>query len=277
MADAKIHVHSSGEAGLSVNSYLVETENGVVAVDAQLLVGEARALRAEFEALGKPLLAVLLTHAHGDHVAGVTEFVDSPDVPIIALPSVEEVMRETENEKHAQWKPVFGDEWVDGWTYPTRFVSDLDTVEFDGVVYRIHDLGPGGDSDANSIWIVEGGPRVAFTGDIFFNGTHSYIADGRVLAWLANLENARTLLADAGTLHPGHGPEGDVEDLETQRAYLLSYIAAVREISGGEAALTEDGKGELSARMEAYLPNAPLTFMISLSADAVAAELAGRG
>jgi glyoxylase-like metal-dependent hydrolase (beta-lactamase superfamily II) len=281
MADAKIHVYSSSEAGLAVNSYLVETENGVVAVDAQLLVSEARAFRTKLEALNKPLLAVLVTHPHGDHVAGTTELVMSTDgsseVPIAALPSVERVMRETEDEKRAQWEPVFGNEWVQSWTYPNRFVSDRETVEFDGVVYRVHDIGPGGDSEANSIWIVEEGLRAAFTGDLFFNGTHSYVADGFVLAWLANLEYARSLLAEAGTLYPGHGPEASLDRLEAQKAYLLAYSVAVRELSGGEPVLTESAKEELEARMETYLPGAPLRFMVALSADAVAAELAGRG
>lgn len=57
----------------------------------------------------------------------------------------------------------------------------------------------------------------------------------------------------------------------------MAYSAAVRELSGGEPALTETAKEELTARMEAYLPGAPLKFMIGLSADAVAAELAGWG
>ena len=276
--EPKIHTHASGEEGLTVNAYLVETENGAVAVDATLTVSEARAFRAELEALHKPLLAVLLTHPHGDHVAGVTELVGSPEVPILALPSVEKVMRETEEEKHAQWSPVFGDEWIPKWTYPNRFVKDCETVEFDGVTFRVHDLGPGGDSDANSMWIIEnGGPRVAFAGDIAFNSTHSYIADGYVLAWLANLENVRALLTDVERIYPGHGAEASLDLLETQKAYLLTYCAAVKELSDGAPSLTEAAGEELERRMEEYLPDAPLKFMIDLSADAVAAELAGRG
>ena len=276
--EPKIHTHASGEEGLAVNAYLVETDNGAVAIDATLTVSEARAFRGELEALRKPLLAVLLTHPHGDHVAGVTELVGSAEVPILALPSVEKVMRDTEDEKHSQWGPVFGDEWIPKWTYPNRFVEDRETVEFDGVTYRVHDLGPGGDSDANSMWIIEnGGPRVAFTGDIAFNGTHSYIADGHVLAWLANLENARTLLADVEKIYPGHGAAASLDLLESQKAYLLTYCATVKELSDGAPALTEAAGEELERRMEEYLPDAPLKFMIDLSADAVAAELAGRG
>ena len=150
-------------------------------------------------------------------------------------------------------------------------------MEFDGVTYRVYELGPGGDSDANSVWIAEGGPRVAFTGDLVFNGTHSYMADGYILAWLANIESARALLADVEKIYPGHGPEASPGLLEAQKAYLLTYCAVVKELSGGEPALAEAAKEELVARMEKYLPNAPLTFMIGLSADAVAAELAGQG
>ena len=273
----KIHTHASGEEGLAVNAYLAETENGAVAVDATLTVSEARAFRAELDALNKPLLAVLLTHPHGDHVAGVTELVGSSEVPILALPSVEKVMRETEDEKHAQWGPIFGDEWIPKWTYPNRFVEDRETVEFDGVTFQVHDLGPGGDSNANSIWVIEnGGPKVAFTGDIAFNGTHSYIADGYVLAWLANLENARTLLTDVEKIYPGHGAEASLDLLETQKAYLLTYCATVKELSDGARALTEEAGEELERRMEEYIPDAPLKFMIDLSTDAVAAELAGQ-
>jgi glyoxylase-like metal-dependent hydrolase (beta-lactamase superfamily II) len=51
-----------------VNAYLVETDNGVVAVDSLLTVTESRAMRAAPERLGKPLLAVLLTHSHPDPI-----------------------------------------------------------------------------------------------------------------------------------------------------------------------------------------------------------------
>src|SRR5262245_416661 len=62
-----VHTYRSGETGLFVNSYLVEGADGVVAVDAPLLLSDGRAFRARFEALGKPLLGVLVMHPHPDH------------------------------------------------------------------------------------------------------------------------------------------------------------------------------------------------------------------
>ena len=271
----QVHAYSAGEAGLAVNAYLVETEHGVVAVDATLTVSDSRALRARADALGKPLLAVLVTHAHPDHVAGITELVGDRDVPILALPSVEHLMRAFEEPKRAQWGPVFGDEWVGAWTYPNRLVGDGEAVAFDGATFRVHDLGPGGDCDANSIWVLEGAPRAAFVSDLVFNGTHVYTADGRILAWLANLERFRPLLVGVPTLYPGHGLPGDPSLLDQQRDYLLAYCAAVRDLSGGMPSLTEEAKRELGERMGRFRPRAPLGFMVALGADAVAAELAG--
>jgi glyoxylase-like metal-dependent hydrolase (beta-lactamase superfamily II) len=271
----RIHAHVSGEPGILANAYLVESAHGVVAVDATLTRSESRALRADIDALGKPLLAVLITHAHPDHVAGLTEVVGATDTPIMALASVAELMRATEAAKHAQWGPVFKDEWIGQWTYPTHIVGDHEAVTFDGLTYRIHDLGPGGDCDANGIWVVEGPSRVAFVGDLVFNGTHVYTADAHILAWLANLERARTLLVDVPTLYPGHGGPGGHDLLDAQHDYLLAYCRAVKELAAGQPTLSEQAKERLVARIETIRPGAGLGFMIALGADAVAAELAG--
>jgi glyoxylase-like metal-dependent hydrolase (beta-lactamase superfamily II) len=272
---ARIHPHVSGEGGILANAYLIETTNGVVAVDATLTHSESRALRARVDALGKPLLALLITHAHPDHVAGLTNLVGTADTPILALRAVTDLMRATEAAKHAQWKPVFGDDWIDRWTYPTQIVRDREAVTFDGITYRVYDLGAGGDCDANGIWIMEAEPRAAFVGDLVFNGTHVYTADDHILAWLANLEIVRPILTDVEALYPGHGSPGGLDLLDAQRDYLLAYCAAVKELAAGQPVLAEEATERLVARMEAIRPGAGLGFMITLGADAVAAELAG--
>jgi glyoxylase-like metal-dependent hydrolase (beta-lactamase superfamily II) len=273
----RIHAHVSGEPGILATAYLVESAHGVVAVDATLTRSESRALRARINALGKPLLAALITHAHPDHVAGLTEVVGAAGTPILALGAVADLMRATEAAKHAQWGPIFKEEWIGQWTYPTQTVRDQDTVTFDGLTYRVHDLGPGGDCDANGIWVLEGEPRAAFVGDLVFNGTHVYMADDHVLAWLANLERSRDLLAGVPTLYPGHGAPGGHELLDAQHDYLLAYCRAVKELAGGQPALSAEAKEQLVARMERFRPGAALGFMITLSADAVATELAAHG
>jgi glyoxylase-like metal-dependent hydrolase (beta-lactamase superfamily II) len=270
-----IHTYTSGEQGLFVNAYLIETTNGLVAVDATLTRSDSRAFRHLVETLEKPLLAVLLTHAHPDHVAGITELIEGKDIPIVAPLAVKQVMEQTEQAKHAQWGPVYQEEWIRHWTYPTSLVKDRETVTFDGLSYQVYDLGPGGDCDANAIWVADTHPKVAFVGDLIFNGMHSYVADDHVLGWLANLERARSFLQGVETLYLGHGATGGVDLLNQQRNYLLAYCEAVKDLAGEQPVLSEQGKEELVRRMQRLYPDAGLTFMISLGADVVAAELAG--
>jgi len=273
----KIHAHASGEGGIFANAYLVETDHGVVAVDATLTVSESRAFRAMLDAPGKPLLAVLLTHAHPDHVAGIGELVRGREAPVVALTSVAEMMREIEEPKRRQWQPVFKDEWIPRWTHPTRFVRDGEVLVLDGARFRAHDMGGGGDCRANTIWVLEGEPPVAFIGDLVFEGVHSYLADGQSEEWLANLGKARGLLADASAIYPGHGRSGTLRLLDGQERYLHAYRAAVSTLAAGRASLSADQKEALTARMRAFLPGAGLEFMIGLGADAIAGELAHSG
>lgn len=223
--------------------------------------------------MGKPLLAVLITHAHPDHVAGTINLVGKSDVPVYATSSVEELARSLEEPKRAQWKPVFGDDWIDEWMFPNQVVADRDTVVLDGVTFRVYDIGPGGDCDANSIWIMETDQSAAFVGDLVFSGTHVYLADGKVLPWLANIERFRPLLSTANAIYPGHGAPGGTELLAAQRDYLLAYSASIRNLMDGNGTLDEGAKQELIERMERFRPGSPLGFMIPLSAEAVASEL----
>jgi glyoxylase-like metal-dependent hydrolase (beta-lactamase superfamily II) len=273
-----IHTHSSGESGIYSNAYLVETDNGVVAIDSTLTVSESNSLKSKIEAIDKPLLAILLTHPHPDHVAGVTNLMNSrnvsENVKIVATQEVDRIIRATEEPKRKQWTPVFKEEWIGKWTYPNKIVNDGETLTFDGISYRLIDLGPGGDSDANSIWILDAQPKAAFVGDLVFNGTHSYIADNHLSDWLVNIERARKLLADADRIYPGHGDAGSLELFDVQKTYLQKYSAAIRKIANGRTALIEGEKQQLTTIMEQFLQGNRLSFLIALSADAVAAELA---
>jgi hypothetical protein len=73
---------------------------------------------------------------------------------------------------------------------------------------------------------------------------------------------------------PVHNGPGLLAD---QRRYLLYYRELIRRLSGGEPQLSEAARSELSTAVQAFLPDAPLTWMIELGADAVAAELAAVG
>ena len=272
-----IYTYTAAANGLFVNAYLVETGDGVVAIDAGLLVSDARALRARLDALHKPLLAVLVTHGHPDHFNGVVELVSGQrDVPVYATPEGKAVIDEVAEPKRAQWSPIYGDEWPAQTAYPDAVVDDGATLAIGGLRIRAHELGPC-ESASEALYIVQGpddDAPVAFTGDLFYNAHHSYNADGFTGAWLDALDRARDLLAGIDTLYPGHGRPAGLEALDAQRRYQLMLREAVRNLAHGEPSLSDAAKAELTARMAAFLPDPALEWLVALGADAVAAELA---
>jgi glyoxylase-like metal-dependent hydrolase (beta-lactamase superfamily II) len=198
------------------------------------------------------------------------------DVPIYATPEGKAVIDEVAEPKRAQWSPTYGDEWPAQTAYPSATVDDGETLTIGGLRIRAHELGPC-ESASEALYVVEGpddGPPVAFTGDLFYNGHHSYNADGFTAAWLDALDRAPALLAGIDTLYPGHGRPAGPEALDAQRRYQLMLREAVRNLAGGERALSDAAKEELTARMSAFLPDPALAWLVGLSADAVAAELA---
>ena len=267
-----VHTYRSGETGLFVNSYLVEGADGVVAIDAPLLLSDGRAFRARLEALRKPLLGVLVTHPHPDHYNTITELLASEDVPVIAHRDVDREIRAGDDAKRAQWGPLFGDEWPARATFPNRTVSDEEAVEFDDLRFTAWDFGTC-ESASETVWLLGDGD-VAFVGDLAFHGTHAYLADGHTDAWLRALDRAEEALAAIGTLYVGHGPLASPTVLAEQRRYLLMVREAIARVASGRAQLGEDDASRVASMMERYLPGAPLSWLVAAGASAVAAELA---
>lgn len=270
-----VHTYRSGETGLFVNSYLVEGERGVVAVDAPLLISDGRAFRARLEALKKPLLGVLVTHPHPDHYNTITELLAGDDVPVIALGDVAREIRDHDDAKRAQWGPTFGAEWPDRATFPNEEVEDEQSVELGDLRFTAWDFGPA-ESESETVWLLGEG-EVAFVGDLAFNGTHAYLADGHTEPWLRALERAEESLAGVRTLYLGHGAPMAPGALAEQRRYLLMVREVVRRVAGGRGELSEDEADEAARAMERYLPDAPLGWLVSAGAAGVAAELANEG
>jgi glyoxylase-like metal-dependent hydrolase (beta-lactamase superfamily II) len=61
-------IHQIRRFGL-MNAYLVEEEDGLTLVDT--MMGASKRILAAAEALGKPIVRIALTHAHGDHIGSL--------------------------------------------------------------------------------------------------------------------------------------------------------------------------------------------------------------
>ncbi len=264
-----IHCWTSSPEGALVNAYLVETPSGVVAIDSLLTVSDSRALRQKLEALGKPLLAVLLTQSHPDHYGGLTELIADDDVPIIATQGVHDVIRRDDPVKEAILRPMFGDEWAEKRRFPNMTVKDGESVTFDGVRFTVIDLGPS-ESPHDNPWLLGEGEQTVFLGDQIYGHTHCYLADGFYREWLQNIQLLSARFPREAVLHIGHGGPATHADWQWQRGYIETFLDAVAHADWADP---DEASAQLVRKMKAYLPSDDLRFLMELSITPVAEKL----
>jgi glyoxylase-like metal-dependent hydrolase (beta-lactamase superfamily II) len=258
-----VHRYASSPERAFVNAYLVETADGVVAVDGTLTVSDGRALRAQVARLGKPLLAVLVTHAHPDHYGGIVELVGTDDVPIIAARGVDEIIRRDDDVKETILRPMFADEWPRQRAFPTRTVMDAERMEFGGAVFEVLDLGPG-ESPHDSVWLLGEDRRIVFAGDQAYNHVHCYLADGFYESWLAHIDRLRRELPAEAVLNLGHGAPADLSLFDWQIGYIETFVGAIEE---ADWSAPERAKAEVVRKVREYLPADELQFLMELSIE----------
>jgi hypothetical protein len=182
-------------------------------------------------------------------------------------------MEDTEEAKHKQWSAMFGSEWIPKWIYPNKMVKDGETVKIAGLNFIVMDIGSGGDCDANSIWLMEDENKVAFIGDLIYNNNHTYMNDGSILRWLANLEKLSPVLKSFKTYYVGHGSSCDFSTIAKQKEYFLIYCSNVLKTTNGTGIFNDVTRKKFEQTMLAAFPDYGCQFMVALCADRVGKEL----
>lgn len=189
--------HYTGEGN---NTYLLDGREPTL-VDAG--TGDGRHLDALARALGgRPLVRVLATHAHSDHIGGAEAIAARwPGVRFFKMPWPERDARVA-----VDWQPL----------------ADGDLVPAGETVLRVlHTPGHAPDHLA----FFDEATRTLFSGDLLIEGTAVVIPashGGSLVAYLASLERVRAL-APARAL-PAHGPP-----IEDAIALIDRYLAHRRE------------------------------------------------
>jgi glyoxylase-like metal-dependent hydrolase (beta-lactamase superfamily II) len=269
-AECLIHRFPSRHEGAFVNAYVVETPSGLVAVDGQLTVSAAKEMRAGIERLGKPLRAVLVTHSHPDHYAGLGELVaGTADVPILAPQGVIDTIAADDAVKDQIVGPLFGDEWPANRIFPNTAVRDGERVTFDEVTFTVIDLGPS-ESPHDSPWVLGDDEAIVFLGDQIYDHRHCYLADGFYEEWLRNIETLRTRFPEGAVFYIGHGGPVGSEMWDWQREYIERFVEAV---SRADWSNPDQAKEAVVGRMKAYEPSDELQFLMELSIEPIATKL----
>ena len=248
-----------------VNAYIVELDNSLVIVDSTIALSSARGLRAQAEALDKPIEAVLLTHGHPDHYTGLAVF---EDLPRLSSQGALDFAHREDIVKAPVATMLLGDDYPKVRVFPNEIVKDGETVEFGGVGFTFTDLGPG-ESDSDGMWVFEhDGAAHAFVGDAIAKDCHCFFRDGHTPEWLKILDRLESQFDETTQFHIGHGeaPIG-TGVIRWQRGYIETFLSAVDHLRDRADPTGRPAQEEVIVQMKDYLPTDSTLFLLDYELD----------
>lgn len=197
--------------GMMCNITFVVTDDGVVILDSggSLQIGEM-AIRMIRTVTDKPVIAIFVSHYHGDHWLGNHAFVNEygSALPIYAHAHTR---REIEGVQGDLWRSLM-ERWTEGATLGTQVVAPNrdtehgDEYRFGDVTLRIHHYGIAHTPSDLSMEVVEDG--LTYVGDVAMDRRIANMDDG---SFQGSLDYLDALAAAAGSdiWIPGHGQPSD--------------------------------------------------------------------
>lgn len=198
------------------NSHIIETENELRMVDAQMLFPDAAKVQAYIATLDKPLVQVILSHAHPDHWFGAETF--AADTAIATSANVAENL--------AEIGPGYAKSMQDrmGGMIPTDVIVPTQTIalgaqNWDGLDVIVEEFIDQESHVSLMIRLPEQGVMIGQ--DMFYNSLYLVASDREHNAnWIEILQGLETETAAYPTLLVGHGANGGAEILAQDIKYL---------------------------------------------------------
>ncbi|GAB4137874.1 MAG: MBL fold metallo-hydrolase [Thermogutta sp.] len=160
--------------------------------------------------------AVLVTHGHADHIAGIASMKSHwPNCPIIAGKNEADKLTDPKlNLSHDFGFPIAS-------PAADILVADGETLSAAGMDLRVREIP--GHSSGHVVFIVEtGSPWRVFVGDVIFSGSvgRTDFPDGSFESLAAGIRAKLYTLPDETMLLPGHGPVTTVGREKTSNPFV---------------------------------------------------------
>ncbi len=247
------------------NAGFVIGDNGVLVIDSFAFQDAAKALLGEIRRItDKPILYLVNTHYHIDHVSGDAVF-KAAGATIIAHRNVPGWIH-SENIHLMGGDKVRPDikAQIDALIPPDRTVDKATTLILGKrrIELRVLAGHTGGDL---AVGIPDA--RVLFAGDVLWNHLGPTTIDGRIIPWTAELAGMERLKDT--TFVPGHGEVATAKDVDDMKVLFEDLTRLVREARAGGA--SGDALAQATApRLVALHPTWP---RIERNAPVLAAQM----
>jgi len=229
-----------GQAGVATdnegfisNAGVVVTGEGIVVIDSLGTPSLAHALLGKIRAISdKPVVRVIVTHYHADHVYGLQVF-EEQGAEVWAPAGAEKYLRSPNAAERLDERRLSLDPWVNDATHlvePDHYVEKQEVFTVGDVQFTVSPVGAA-HSDGDLTVYVEP-DRVLFSGDIIFEGRVPFMGDANSGHWLEVLQRMEN--QQLAALVPGHGaaasePNQPISTMRSYLAYLRSTMGAAVE------------------------------------------------
>lgn len=233
-----------GQAGVATdnegfisNAGFVVTDEGVVVFDALGTPSLADLFLKKIRTVtDKPILKMIVSHYHADHIYGLQVFKEQ-GAQIIAPKGVMEYLQSASAAERIEERRFSLEPWVNETTYlvePDVITDKPMTFKHGDIVFTIDVLGSA-HSEGDLTLYVEN-DSVLFSGDIIFEGRVPYLGDANTKRWLATLTEME--VGTIAALIPGHGPAA--KNPNQAISATRKYLAKIRKAMGDAVENLED-------------------------------------
>lgn len=209
--------------GNIVNTGFIVTEAGVIVIDTGPSLFYGQQMRA---AIGRvtdlPIIKVLITHHHPDHIFGNQAYAG---IPIFALPRTTELIRA---EAAGFLDNLY--RMVGYWMKDTEAMTDVNVLENNREIFPGHTLNylaMSGHTESD-LMVFDETTGVLFTGDLVFHNRAPTTPHANPESWQAALKQIEAI--NYSLLVPGHGEiSASKTPVEQTREYLVWLEQTIRD------------------------------------------------